>query len=490
MSAMKRFVGWALALAALTAFVAHAGLATAQSPQPSPPPAAGAASTSPPTAAPAPAASSASRPAATGARAPAPPARTVSTPGRPVVSLERVIAVVNDEALTQWDLNEQKQQVLQQMKAQNVAPPPNDVLERQLLERLITDRALMQYAKETGVRIDDVQVERTIQRIAQDNKMSSEDLRRAVEREGITYAKYREEVRNEIAVQRLREREVDSKITVSDAEVDAFLSSTPAQTGGDTEYRLAHVLVIVPEQSSPEQIEQRRRRAQEALQQIRTGGDFAQVAASFSEAPDALRGGDLGWRAPARLPPVFTDALRMMKPGDVSPVLRSPSGFHIIKLVEIRNRNAPTVVEQTHARHILVKVNEITSESEAKIKIDRIKDRLDNGAPFDEQAKLSSDDASASKGGDLGWVSPGDTVPDFEQAMNKLKPNEVSGPVRSPFGWHLIQVLERRQQDITAERKREQARSAIRQRKSDEAFQDWVRQLRDRAYVELKADER
>ena len=182
--------------------------------------------------------------------------------------------------------------------------------------------------------------------------------------------------------------------------------------------------------------------------------------------------------------------VRSMKPGEVSPVLRSPTGFHIVKVEEIRSRNEPTVVEQTRARHILVKVNEVTSESDGKIKIERIKDRLDSGANFEEQAKLNSEDASASKGGDLGWISPGDTVPDFEQAMNKLKPGEMSGPVRTSFGWHLIQVSGRRTQDVTSERQREQARQAMRQRKSEEAFQEWVRQIRDRAYVEIKVDEK
>ena len=205
--------------------------------------------------------------------------------------------------------------------------------------------------------------------------MSPEDFRKAVEREGIPYAKYREEIRNEIMVQRLRDREVDSKLSVSDAEVDNFLATVVAQTGGETEYRLSHVLVIVPEQSSPEQIDAKRRRAEEALKQIRSGTDFSQVAAGFSDAPDALKGGDLGWRAPARLPTVFAEPVRSMKPGDVSDILRSSTGFHIVKLDEIRSRNQPTVVEQTHARHILIKVNEITSESEGKIKIDRVKDR-------------------------------------------------------------------------------------------------------------------
>ena len=455
-------------LAALSAVAALAPTAAAQSPAPQPP------STSAPAAA---------RPAA-------PAAARTAAPARPVIPLERVIAVVNDEALTQYDLDEQKRNILEQMKTQKVTPPPNDVLEKQLLERLITQRALMQYAKETGVRVDDVQVERTIQRVAQENKMTPDEFRRAVEREGMTYAKYREEIRGEILLQRLRDREVDSKVSVSDAEVDNFLATVTAQSGGETEYRLAHILVIVPEQSSPEQIEAKRRRADDALKQVRSGTDFSQVAAGFSDAPDALKGGDLGWRSPARLPTVFAEPVRNMKPGEVSGILRSPAGFHIVKVEEVRSRNQPTVVEQTHARHILIKVNEITSESEAKLRIDRVKDRIDSGAKFDEQARLNSEDASSSKGGDLGWISPGDTVPDFEQAMAKLKPGEMSAPVRSPFGWHLIQVLERRTQDITAERQREQARAAMRQRKSEEAFQEWVRQVRDRAYVELKADER
>ena len=457
MSAHSRNPGQALILALAAGLAAVALTAGAQSTAPRPP-----------TAAPAP--------------------RPVSTAR--IVPLERVIAVVNDEALTQYDLDEQKRVVTQQMKAQNVPAPPADVLDKQLLERLIIDRALMQHAKETGVRIDDVQVERTIARIAQDNKLSADQFRVAVEREGITYAKYREDMRNEITVQRLRDREVDSKIAVSDAEVDNFLATVAAQTGGETEYRLSHVLVLVPEQASADQIDAKRRRAEEALKQIRGGADFSQVAAGFSDAPDALKGGDLGWRAPARLPTVFSEPVRGMKPGEVSGVLRSSTGFHVVKLQEVRSRNQPTVVEQTQARHILIKVNEITSESEGKSKIDRIKDRLDTGARFEDQARLNSEDASSSKGGDLGWISPGDTVPDFEQAMNKLKIGEISPAVRSPFGWHLIVVSERRTQDITAERQREQARQALRQRKSEEAFQEWVRQLRDRAYVEVKVDER
>ncbi len=436
------------------------------------------------------AAAPAQRPAPPATPAPAPaPARAKVSLDRNVL-IDRVIAVVNDEALTQHEINEQKRVILGQMKAQNVTPPPMDVLDKQLLDRMITERVLMQYAKETGIRVDDTQVERTIARIAQDSKLSLADLRKTVEREGVPFAKYREDIRGEMIVQRLRDREVEGRVNVSDAEVDHFLATMDVQSGGDVEYRIAHVLVLVPEQASPEQIDAKLRRADEALRLIRSGTEFGQVAAGFSDAPDALQGGNLGWRAPARLPTVFADPVRGMSPGEVSGVLRSASGFHIVKLLETRSRNAPTVVDQTRVRHILIKVNEVASEAEAKSRIDRIKERIDLGAKFDEQAKLNSEDGSAVKGGDLGWVSPGDTVPDFEQAMNRMKPGEVSAPVRSPFGWHLIQVQERRTQDVTAERRRDQARNALRQRKSDEAFQDWVRQTRDRAYVEIRTDER
>ena len=403
-----------------------------------------------------------------------------------IILLDRVVAIVNDEALTQFEIDEQKKIILAQMKASNVTPPPSDVLDKQLLDRLITERAILQYAKENGVKVDDTQVERTILRIAQDNKLSVDEFRRALLKEGTTYEKYREDIRREMVVQRLREREVEARVTVSDAEVDAYLASQNTQSGGDEEFRISHILVVVPERSSPEQIEARRRRADEALKQVRDGVDFAQVAAGFSDAPDALQGGSLGWRTAARLPTVFAESVRAMKPGETSKVLRSATGFHIVKLQETRNRNAPTVVEQTRVHHILIKVNEIVSESEAKARIDRVRDRLETGAKFEDQAKLNSEDATAAKGGDLGWLSPGDTVPDFENAMNKLKINEISVPVRTQFGWHLIQVNDRRTQDITAERKRDQARMALRQRKSDELFQSWLRERRDSAYVEIK----
>jgi peptidyl-prolyl cis-trans isomerase SurA len=424
---------------------------------------------------------------------PLPPAATRTAPAassNAPLSLDRVVAVVNDEALTQFEMNEQKRLLVQQLRESRLQPPAPDVLDKQVLERLITERALLQYAKETGIRIDDTTVERTILRIAQENKLSPDEFRKVLEREGISYAKYREDIRRELVVQRLREREVDSKIFVSDTEVDNYLATITAQGGAENEYLVSHILVRVPEQSSPEQIEQRRLRAEEALAKVKAGEDFGQVAASWSEAQDAQQGGTLGWRTPARLPNVFVDAVRTLPKGGVSPVLRSAAGFHIVKVVDVRGGNQPNIVQQTHVRHILIKVNELNSDVEAKAKIDRVRERIESGAKFEDQARVNSEDASSAKGGDLGWVNPGDLVPDFAAAMDRLKINELSQPVRSPFGWHLIVVLERREQDITKNRQRDLARNALRQRKSDEQFNEFVRQTRDRAYVEIKADER
>jgi peptidyl-prolyl cis-trans isomerase SurA len=406
-----------------------------------------------------------------------------------VVPLDRVLVVVNDEAITQWDLGEQRRVMLSQLKASNITPPSNDVLDKQVIERLIVERAILQFAKDTGIRVDDTTVERTILRVAEENKFKPDEFRKVLEREGIVYSNYREDIRRQIIIQRVREREVDSKISVSDAEVDNYLATLALQ-GGEDEYMLSHIYVTVPEQATPDVLDQRRQRALQALSEVRAGKDFGEVAASFSNAPDASSGGNLGWRTAARLPTIFTDIVKTLKKGDVSGLLRSAGGFHIVKLVDVRSRNQPTVVDQTHARHILIKVNETTSEADARTRIDRLKDRLASGAKFEDIARVNSEDASSARGGDLGWISPGDTVPDFERAMIALAVNDISAPVRTPFGWHLIQVLERRKQDVTQDRRREQARQSLRQRKSDEQFEEFVRQLRDRTYVEYKADER
>ena len=407
----------------------------------------------------------------------------------PVV-IDRIVAVVNNEVITRGDLEERYRLATVQLKQQGTPPPPRDVLEKQILDRMVIDRVQLQMAKETGLRIDDAELDRSLQRIAQENKLTLQQLRAALEKDRIPFAKFREDIRNEIVLARLRQREVDNKIVVSESEIESFISAQQGREQRREEFNLSHILVTVPENAAPEQIQARRARAEQALQQIRTGADFRQVAATFSDAPDALQGGVLGWRDSERLPTLFVDALRPLATGDVAPILRSPNGFHILRLNERRGVSSQVIVRQTHARHILIKTNELVPEAEARRRLEGLRERLENKADFAELARLHSEDASGIKGGDLGWISPGDTVPEFERAMNALEPGQLSAPVQTPFGWHLIQVLERRDEDMSKDRRRVGALTALRARKSDDSYQEWVRQLRDRAYVEIRLDEK
>jgi peptidyl-prolyl cis-trans isomerase SurA len=409
---------------------------------------------------------------------------------RQIVVLDRIVAVVNEDVITRLDLDERLRVATAQLKQQGTPPPPREALEKQLLDRMVTDRVQLQLAKETGLRVDDSELDKTLQRIAQDNKLSVLQLRALLEKDGVPFTRFREDIRNEIILTRLREREVDNRISVAESEIENFISTQQAQAGRSDEYNLSHILVTVPENASPEQIQARRSRAEQALEQIRSGADFRQVAASFSEAPDALQGGAMGWRDAARLPSLFVDALKTMPIGGLSPILRSSNGFHVLKLNERRGSTSPVIVRQTHARHILIKTNELVPEAEARRRLADLKERLDNKADFAELARLHSDDSSNIKGGDLGWLSPGDTVPEFERAMDALEPGQASGPIQSPFGWHLIQVLARRNEDMSREHQRLEARKALRARKSDESHQEWLRQLRDRAYIEYRLEER
>jgi len=407
---------------------------------------------------------------------------------------DAIIAVVNNEVITRQELVERLRQVERRMKNQGIALPPQAEFQKQLLERMIVDRAQMQLAKEYGIRVDDTMLDRAVARIAEQNKMSLQEFRTQLEREGTPFARFREEIREEIIMQRLREREVDNKIQITESEVDNYLAAESGATPGQQEYNLAHILVRIPENATAEQIAERRKRAEGVLQQLKSGGDFAKLAATYSDATDALNGGELGWRTPDRLPQLFVDTLGDMKQGDVSPLLKSANGFHILKLSAKRSASvikvgAGTSVQQTHVRHILIKVNQIVTPAEAKRKLTELKQRLDNkAAKFEDLAKLFSNDLSASRGGDLGWIYPGDTVPEFERAMDALQPGQISEPIESPFGYHLIQVVERKKDDVSQERQRLIARQAIRERKLEEATQEWLRQLRDRAYVEYRFD--
>jgi peptidyl-prolyl cis-trans isomerase SurA len=410
------------------------------------------------------------------------------------LEVDRIIAVVNDEAITANELRARLVTVERQLRTQNVQLPPPKVLEQQMLERMITDRVQLQFAKETGLRVSDLELDAAMRRIAEGNKLSLQDFRVALEKDGIAWTKFREEIREEIVLSRLREREVQSRIVVSDGEIDNYLANPDLGSGtGTVEVQTAHIILRVPEQATPDQLMRIGARAQAALDQIRRGEDFAKIAASYSDAPDGLSGGAMGARPLDRLPALYAEAVKKLKPGEVSDILRSPAGFHILKLIskKVEGGVQPVAtVKQTRARHILIKVNELVSEAEAKRKLVALKERLENGADFAELARLNSNDLSAAKGGDLGWLYQGDTVPEFEAAMDALKINQISDPVQSPFGFHLIQVLERRTEGANMERQRLAARQVLRDRKADEAYQDWVRQTRDRAYVEYRVEER
>ena len=402
---------------------------------------------------------------------------------------DRIVAVIGDEVITEFDLRTRLDSAVKQLKKQGTPMPPESELERQMLERLIMDRVQLQFAKESGLRVDDAQLDQAINRIAANNKMTLQQFRQALEKDGVQYPRFREEIRSEITMVRLREREVESKLVISDGEIDNYLANQTTK-GGAEEYQLAHILLRAPESASPEQLQKLRLRGEQALKRARAGENFAELTASFSDAPDALQGGDLGWRQLERLPALYAEAAGKLKQGEVSELLRSSAGFHIVKLIDRRGGSAPASVLQTRARHILIRINEVVSEAEARRKLETVRERIMNGVDFAEQARLYSQDGSAAKGGDLGWLNPGDTVPDFERAMDELKINEVSPVVQSPFGMHLIQTLERRERDVSAERQRGVARQALRERKLDDAYQDWLRQLRDRAYVENRLEEK
>ena len=407
----------------------------------------------------------------------------------PVKLVDRIVAVVNSEVITSGEVAERVKTVTQQLRQQGTPLPPADLLQKQVLERMIMDRLQLQLAKETALRVDDLQLDRTVARVAENNKLSLTQFRQALERDGIQFDKFREEMRNEILLSRLREREVDNRIQVTDNEIDYFLGQQAASPAAATEFNLSHIMLRLPEQASPEEVNRQHARAEQVLAQLRQGADFAKLAVGFSDLPDALQGGAMGWRARDRLPDLYTHALDALKPGEVSGIIRSPAGFHILKLIDRRGGGMPAMVEQTHARHILLRTSEIVSEADAKRKLENMRERIIHGADFGELAKLNSDDASAAKGGDLGWLYPGDTVPKFEHVMNALKVGQVSEPFATPFGWHIVQVLERREAGVSGERKRQEARLILRERKADEAYQEWLRQLRDRAFIEYRTDE-
>ncbi len=406
-----------------------------------------------------------------------------------VILADRIVAVVNDEIVTLRELEDRMRVVRAELARQRVAPPPDDVLEKQVLERIIVDRAQIQFAREGAIRVDDQQLDASVARIAENNRLSMAQFRDVLERDGIPFNRFREDVRTEILINRLRQSEVDGRIVVSEGEIDNFMAQNASS--GAEEFNLGHILVRVPESASADQIEARRKRADEAMAQLKAGKDFAQVSVSFSDAPEALSGGVMGFRPQDRLPQLFVEGVAKLGKDQLSEILRSSNGFHILKMVDRRGTGTTPTVQQTRARHILIKTSQIVTSDQARNRLVDLRERLVNkAAQFADLAKQYSADGSAAKGGDLGIVYPGDTVPEFEKTMDALKPGEISQPVQTQFGWHLIEVIERGSGDMSRDRMRQAARTALRERKSDETYQEWLRQLRDRTFVEYRLEDR
>jgi len=408
---------------------------------------------------------------------------------RPVL-LDQIVAIVNEEVITLNELDVAVATAKNNLIQQGIEPPDLESLQSQVLETLITKSIQLQHAKEIGMSVSESELDETIHRIADENQLSLQEFYAVLEQDGISFSKFRNDIRDEIIMARLRERQISSQVNVTEGEIDNYLRTQKASATGNDEFLLAHIFLSVTENMDNLKILEKSHRAEEALKRLHEGSDFSHVAAEFSEAPDAMSGGILDWRPISQMGPTFAQMLSPLEIGEITPVAQSPNGFHIFKLLDRRKQeNKSVIIDQTHARHILIKVSELTSEGDAKEQIKELKKRIDNGENFAELAKLYSEDGSASSGGDLGWLSPEHTVLPFEQAMNLLLPGQISDPVKTQFGWHLIQVLERRTQDVSDEHQRDNARQAIRSRKAEVVIQEMIRQLRDQAYVEYIAED-
>ncbi len=403
-------------------------------------------------------------------------------------AIDRIAVIVNDEVITESELKARLQEVRKQLAAQRIPVPPEERLRRQVQERLVVETLQLQFAKRLGIKVSDSALEQAIARIAQKNNITPEALYRSLRQEGVDPARYRNQIRNQLTIQQLLEREIHGRVIVTDSEVESFLTKTEATAA--LEYNLAHILIALPESATPETIQDARVRAEELWRDLKRGTDFRQAAIAHSQGQTALEGGDMGWKKPGQLPALFAEAVKKLQPGELSEVLRSPNGFHILKLNDKRGQAKAQPVTQARARHILVRLNELVTAEEAKRRVLQLRNRIEQGEDFAALARAHSEDpGSAGNGGDLGWLSPGQTVPEFEKAVAALKPGELSAAVRTPYGVHLIQVLERRVRDVGEERSQANAREQIHARKADERYEQWLRQLRDDAYVEFRLEQ-
>ncbi|MDY6979242.1 MAG: peptidylprolyl isomerase [Pseudomonadota bacterium] len=408
----------------------------------------------------------------------------------PIQELDHVVAIVNDDVITRVELDQRLERIKSQARQQQQRLPDEQTLERQVLENLIVEELQLQLAEKAGIRVDDETVNQVINNIARENNLSLPQFQEVLRRDGMSFAAFRENIRNEIIINQLRKRRVEDSVNVTEQEVDNYLSNMENRQGLNDEFRLGHILIGVPDGATPQQIQQAETKARQVYNRLRLGADFHQTAVAESSGQNALQGGDLGWRKGGQLPSALADILVDMEPGDISEPQRSASGFHILKLLDRRSSEQRRIVEQTLARHILIRPNQLVSNADARQRLARLRERIQRGESFADLARAHSDDTgSAAEGGSLGWFNPGSMVPRFEEVVNRLDPGQISQPFQSRFGWHIVEVISRRKHDDTEQYQRIQARQSIHKRQSDEAIEQWLRRLRAEAYVEIRLNQ-
>jgi peptidyl-prolyl cis-trans isomerase SurA len=416
-----------------------------------------------------------------------PPAQAQQAPQRSARLADYILAIVNTELVTAAELELRIARLREDAARDNATLPTGPELRQRVLDLLINERVQVTHARESGVRVDEAELERAVANVALQNQMTLPQLREKLKQDGLDYGRFRSNIRDQLLTERVREREVLARISITDAEIDAFIDKRRAAAGASDEYNIAQILVTVPEGAAPAQVAERRARAEAALARVRGGEAFEAVARAVSEDANKAAGGVIGLRPADRLPDVFMEVVRPLKSGEVAPtLLRTGAGFHVLKLVEKRDAGG-LAIQQTRARHILLRPSPQLPQDAALRRLAEFKRQIMAGTKtFEQLARENSEDGSAQQGGDLGWASPGNFVPEFEDTMNAMTLNGISEPIVSRFGVHLIQVVQRRQVTLEAKQLREQARTALREQKFDEAYGGWLRELRARAYVELR----
>lgn len=400
--------------------------------------------------------------------------------------LDRVVAVVNDEVILESELDSRVAAITREVKAQGTALPPANVLQKQVLDQMVMTQIEMQIAANKGINVSDDTLNQNISRIAEQNGLTLAQLPAKLAEQGINYADYRKELRDQLTINQLERQVVSDQMHITPREVQAQIADDSANGNADNQYHISQILITLPSDPSSAQLAAARKQADDIYQKLKQGADFAATAVAYSQGQQALKGGDLGWRKGSELPTVFADVVTKMKPGDFSEPISSPSGFHIVKLDEVKQASSSQdQVTQTHARHILLIPNATLTDAEAQAKLEELRKQILAGADFATLAKqYSQDPGSASNGGDLGWLNPGATVPAFQDQMDKLQPGQISQPFKTQFGWHIVQVLGRRSVDQTAEDQQNKAYEAIYQRKSQQIIQQWLSQVKDSAYIQ------